>query len=241
MLPPVPSPHIPNPSAPMLLLFDIDGTLLQSHGVGRRAVEHSLSARLGHPVDTSSVTFSGKTDPQIFRQILSNPDIVGTVPEDLEVAIRQACEAYARRMHETWDQATVEALPGAVGLVQSLYGEGHRLGLLTGNLEPMAHLKVERIGLGPEFSLGAYGSDHEDRNCLPLVALERAREMGHADLQPNHLVLIGDTPRDVEAAQAVGAKSVAVATGRFSAEELEDTRPTVVLETLEGFDLATLA
>ncbi|MEM1055114.1 MAG: HAD hydrolase-like protein [Bacteroidota bacterium] len=225
----------------MLLLFDIDGTLLQSHGVGRRAVEHSLSARLGRPVDTSSVTFSGKTDPQIFREILSDPSIAGDVPEDLEAAIRQACEAYARRMHETWDDATVEALPGAVELVQTLHGEGVSLGLLTGNLEPMAFLKVNRIGLGPEFPLGAYGSDAEDRNALPLVALERARQLGAASLQPEALVLIGDTPRDIEAAQSVGAKSVGVATGRYSAEVLESAGATVVLETLEAFDLGTVA
>ncbi|HIL58448.1 MAG TPA: HAD family hydrolase [Rhodothermales bacterium] len=225
----------------MLLLFDIDGTLLQSHGVGRRAVEHSLSARFGRPIDTSSVTFSGKTDPQIFREILSDPSIAGDLPDDLDVAVRQACEAYARRMHETWDEATVEALPGAVELVRALHADGEPLGLLTGNLEPMAYLKVNRIGLGREFPLGAFGSDHEDRNQLPLVALERARQLGALDLAAEHLVLIGDTPRDVQAAQAVGAKSVAVATGRFSAEELEASRPTVLLETLEAFDLASVA
>ncbi|MEM6326372.1 MAG: HAD hydrolase-like protein [Bacteroidota bacterium] len=225
----------------MLLLFDIDGTLLQSHGVGRRAVEHSLSARFGRPVDTASVTFSGKTDPQIFRQILSDPAIVGEVPDDLETAIREACDAYMARMHETWAEATVEALPGAVDLVQSLHADGARLGLLTGNLEPMAALKVERIGLGAEFPLGAYGSDHEDRNALPLVALERARALGATGLAPEDLVLIGDTPRDVQAAQAVGAASIAVATGRFSADALAEAGATVVLDTLEAFDLAAVA
>jgi phosphoglycolate phosphatase-like HAD superfamily hydrolase len=225
----------------MLVLFDIDGTLLQSHGVGRRAVESSLSARFGRPFDTSSVTFSGKTDPQIFREILSDPSVAGDVPEDLDLAVRQACEAYARRMHETWDEATVEALPGAVESVRSLHGDGVSLGLLTGNLEPMAFLKVERIGLGPEFPLGAYGSDHEDRNHLPLVALERARALGALDLRPEDLVLIGDTPRDVQAAQAVGAKSVAVATGRYGADELGAAGATIVLDTLEGFDLGVVA
>ena len=225
----------------MLLLFDIDGTLLQSHGVGRRAVEHSLSARLGRRVDTSSVTFSGKTDPQIFREILSNASIAGDVPRDLDAAVRQACEAYARRMHETWDEATVEALPGAVDLVRQLHGDGVPMGLLTGNLEPMAFLKVNRIGLGREFPLGAYGSDAEDRNALPLVALERARQLGALDLQPEALILIGDTPRDIGAAQAVGAKSVGVATGRFEAADLEAAGATVVLETLEAFDLGALA
>ena len=224
----------------MLLLFDIDGTLLQSNGVGRRAVESSLEARLGHPVDTSSVPFSGKTDPQIFREILTSREIVPDAPEDLEEAVREACDAYMARMHELWDEAQVDALPGAVDLVRQLHESGAALGLLTGNLEPMAALKVERIGLGPEFPFGAYGSDSEHRNELPLVALKRARALGAVDLQPEMLVLIGDTPLDIKAAQSVGAKSVGVATGRFSAEELREAGATVVLETLEAFDLGAL-
>ena len=225
----------------MVLLFDIDGTLLQSHGVGRRAVEHSLGARFGRPFDTSSVTFSGKTDPQIFREILSDPSIAADLPEDLDVAVRQACEAYTRRMHETWEAATVEALPGAVELVQELHASGSAMGLLTGNLEPMAYLKVQRIGLGHAFPFGAFGSDHEDRNTLPLVALERARQSLGRPLAAEELVLIGDTPRDIEAARAVGARSVGVATGRYGAGELEAAGATVVLDTLEAFDLDALA
>lgn len=225
----------------MVFLFDIDGTLLQSHGVGRRAVEHSLQSHFGRPFDTQSVTFSGKTDPQIFREILSDPSIAGDVELDLEVAVRQACEAYARRMHATFDDATVEALPGAIDLVEQLGARGEPLGLLTGNLEPMAHLKVSRIGLDQAFAFGAYGSDREDRNALPHVALERARSLFDRPLAPEDLVLIGDTPRDVEAAQAVGAKSVAVATGRYDMDALRQTQPTVLLETLEAFDLDALA
>ncbi|OZC03393.1 HAD family hydrolase [Rubricoccus marinus] len=225
----------------MVLLFDIDGTLLQSHGVGRRAVEHSLQAHFGRPFDTQSVPFSGKTDPQIFREILSDPDIAGDLDLDLDVAVRQACEAYARRMHATWDEATVDALPGAVELVEQLGARGEPLGLLTGNLEPMAHLKVGRIGLGEAFAFGAYGSDREARNELPLVALERARGLFERPLAAEDLVLIGDTPRDVEAAQAVGAKSVAVATGRYDMDALNQTGATVVLETLEAFSLDALA
>ncbi len=224
----------------MVLLFDIDGTLLQSHGVGRRAVEHSLQAHFGRPFDTSNVPFSGKTDPQIFREILTDPANADDLEMDIETAIRQACEAYARRMHATWDEATVEALPGAVELVEHLGARGEPLGLLTGNLEPMAHLKVGRIGLGEAFAFGAYGSDREHRNELPTVALERARGYFDRPLAAEDLVLIGDTPRDVQAAQAVGAKSVAVATGRFDMDELRASNPTILLETLESFDLDAL-
>ena len=224
----------------MLFLFDIDGTLLQSHGVGRRAVEASLAKRLGRAVDTAAVSFSGKTDPQIFRQILSDSEIVGDVPEDLDRAVEEACEAYAETMREMWPAATVEALPGAVEAVRAMLRAGEPLALLTGNIEPMAALKVERIGLGDAFEYGAYGSDAEDRNRLPLVALERARARG-LTLQPEDLVLIGDTPRDVEAARSAGAQSVGVATGRYSADDLRDAGATLVLETLEGFTAERLA
>lgn len=225
----------------MVFLFDIDGTLLQSHGVGRRAVEHSLQERFGRTFDTSGVPFSGKTDPQIFREILTAPENAGDLETDIETAIVQACDAYAERMRATWDEATVEALPGAVELVEQLGARGEPLGLLTGNLEPMAELKVSRIGLGEAFAFGAYGSDNEHRNELPLIALERARGLFTRPLAAEDLVLLGDTPRDVQAAQAVGAKSVAVATGRFSMDELRDSNPTVLLETLEAFDLDALA
>lgn len=219
----------------MPLLFDIDGTLLHGHGVGRRAVETSLAAWLGRPIDTSAVSFSGKTDPQIFREILSTTEIVGTVPDDLDAAMRLATAAYARDMTERLASAEVEALPGAVSLVQRLAATGHPMGLLTGNLEPLAYLKLNRIGLGVEFPFGAFGSDAEDRDHLPLVAAERASTHFGRSVAPSEFVLIGDTPRDVQAAKAVGARCVAVTTGRYDADALGDAD--AVLDSLDAFDV----
>ena len=223
----------------MVLLFDIDGTLLQSHGVGRRSIEAALEQRYGRAFDTSDIPFSGKTDAQIFGQILDAGREAGLDVENT-VAERTAFgDVYADLMHRNLPDAHVEALPGAVDLVHQLARDGAAMGLLTGNLLPLAYAKVERIGLGPaEFPFGAFGSDDADRNALPAHAARRASETLGREVTGPDLVIIGDTPRDVECARAAGALAVAVATGHYAVDELQSAD--VVLETLEAFDLGRL-
>lgn len=224
----------------MILLFDIDGTLLQSHGVGRRAIEGALSDVFGDTFDTSEIPFSGKTDRQIFRQILTAAAEHGIEADDMEKAISRYGAAYRTRMQAALPDAHVEGLPGAVGLVQRLAtAPGVELGLLTGNLQPLAFAKIGRLGLGPaEFPFGAYGSDAEDRNALPAVAIERASAHLGRVVDPADVAVIGDTPMDIACARAGGCVAVAVATGRYDADAL--AQADVVLETLEAFDLAAL-
>ncbi|WP_420456877.1 HAD family hydrolase [Rubrivirga sp.] len=221
-----------------VLLFDIDGTLLQSHGVGRRSVTAALDALAGDTFDFSDVEFSGKTDRQIFREVLEAGQRCG-----LDVSPDQADalgELYRSEMETNLPQATVEGLPGAVALVRRLAETETEMGMLTGNLEPLAYLKIEQIGLGrDELPFGAFGSDDADRNALPAVAARRASERYGREVTPDQLVVIGDTPRDIACARAVGATAVAVATGRYSADDLREAD--VVLDTLEAFDLAALA
>ena len=220
-----------------VLLFDIDGTLLQSHGVGRRSVAAALADLAGATFDFSDITFSGKTDRQIFREVLEAGRRCG-----LDVSPEQADrfgELYARAMEESLPEATVEALPGAVDLVRRLAGDGAEVGLLTGNLEPLAYAKVGRIGLGEaELPFGAFGSDDEDRNALPAVAARRASERYGREVTTAELVVIGDTPRDIACARAAGASVVAVATGRYDAPQLREAD--VVLDSLEAFSLDAL-
>ena len=222
---------------PRVLLFDIDGTLLQSHGVGRESVNAALRDLVGETFDFSDVSFSGKTDPQIFREVLdaaagAGLDVDGATPEAF-------ADLYHREMTGRLPEATVEALPGAVDLVRRLHGADAEMGLLTGNMEPIAYDKVGRIGLGRgEFPFGAFGSDHHDRNALPEIGAARAAERFGRAVAASDLVIIGDTPRDVACARAVGATAVAVATGRYDAEALREAD--LVLDTLEGFDVAAL-
>ena len=221
----------------MVLLFDIDGTLLQSHGVGRRSIEASLESEFGRTFDTSAIPFSGKTDRQIFRQILDAAREHGLDTGDPDGAAERLMAAYAERMHAALPGAHVEALPGAVELVRQLAADGAEMGLLTGNLQPLAFAKVGRLGLGPaEFPFGAFGSDDEDRNALPAVAVERASRHLGREVDPAEVVVIGDTPLDIACARAGGCRAVAVATGRYGTDDL--TEADLVLETLETFRLA---
>jgi phosphoglycolate phosphatase-like HAD superfamily hydrolase len=202
----------------------------------------------GATFDTSEIPFSGKTDRQIFRQALTAAADHGIEVGDpasgtdgMEGAIARFGATYRERMHATLPQAHVEALPGAVDLVHRLAAtEGVHLGLLTGNLQPLAFAKVERLGLGPaEFPFGAYGSDAEDRNALPAIAIERASSYLGRPVDPAEVAVIGDTPMDIACARAGGCIAVAVATGRHPAHDL--TEADVVLNTLEGFSLEALA
>jgi len=222
---------------PRVLLFDIDGTLLQSHGVGRASVTAALDALVGDVFDFTDISFSGKTDPQIFREIL---EAAGRCGLDVDGATPEAfAEVYHREMETRLPAARVEALPGAVDLVRQLAGSGAEMGLLTGNLEPLAYAKIERIGLGlDEFPFGAFGSDHADRNALPAIGAARASRRFGREVEPAELVIIGDTPRDVACARSVGAVAVAVATGRYDADQLRHAD--LVLESLEAFDPADL-
>ena len=220
-----------------VLLFDIDGTLLHSHGVGRRSIDAALADLAGDTFDFSDITFSGKTDRQIFREVLEAAARCG-----LDVSPDQADRfgaLYRREMEANLPDATVDALPGAVDLVRQLADDGAELGLLTGNLEPLAYAKVGRIGLGEaEFPFGAFGNDDEDRNALPAVAATRAAERLRREVTTEELVIIGDTPRDIACARAAGSMVVAVATGRYDAHQLREAD--IVLDTLEAFSLDAL-
>ncbi|MEM0963607.1 MAG: HAD hydrolase-like protein [Bacteroidota bacterium] len=221
----------------MVLLFDIDGTLLQSHGVGRRSVSAALTILAGDTFDFSGISFSGKTDPQIFGEVLDAARTAGLAVDG--VTVDQFIDTYHREMTARLPEATVEALPGAVSLVRQLAEDGAEMGLLTGNLESIAYDKVSHLDLGrDEFPFGAFGSDHGDRNELPVVGAKRASEHYGREVRTEELVIIGDTPRDIACARAVGATAVAVATGYFSADELQDAD--VVLDTLEAFTLDAL-
>lgn len=209
-----------------ILLFDIDGTLYDGHGVGRRAVETTLAARVGRPVDSSAVPFSGRTDPQIFRALLASVGV-----DDAHLA--DALDAYHADMLGRLPGSPATAIAGAPEAVRRLAGAGLPVGLLTGNLEPLAYLKVEAVGLERAlFPFGAYGSDREDRNALPLVAAERAAAHLGRSVDAAELVVIGDTPLDIACARAVGARAVAVTTGRFGAADLADAD--LVLDSLDA-------
>ena len=218
-----------------LLLFDLDGTLLYANGAGRKAVNAALLKVLGRAFDSSSVEFSGKTDPQCLRDSLI---AAGLSEEEAAPLVGEAVQHYVDALPEAMPAEMVDALPGAHAIVEALAKRAEQrgdvaLGLLTGNTETTAYLKLSRIGLDTAFDLGAFGSDAADRNELPAIAARRAGERHGRTFAPADVFVIGDTPRDVECARHFGARAVAVATGHYDRSQLAAHQPDLLLDSLE--------
>ncbi len=215
-----------------LLLFDIDGTILLTHHAGREALEEALLEVLGRPHATDGVVFSGKTDPQIVGEILS----VHGLPAHDGLA-DTILTAYMGRLRPKLTPARVERLPGLATLIPALDARPDVcLGLLTGNLAPMAYAKLAAVGLDAFFSFGAFGSDHADRYALPPIAVARALvHAGHAFAGPD-VVIIGDTEHDIRCGRGIAARSVAVCTGHFSRTDLLPHRPDFLFDDLSDPD-----
>lgn len=218
-----------------LLLFDIDGTLLTTNGAGRPAVEAALSEVAGFDVTTEGITFSGKTDPQILREVLTRN---GADASLLNGRFSEAVEAFRVTMHRLFDPAGTDALDGATALIERLHGDDRfQLALLTGNLQEMAYLKVGAIGFDDaHFPFGAFGSDSEERNTLPGIARQRALTHTNRAFPDADVFIIGDTPRDIECGRLGGCRTVAVPTGRYDRAALAAHEPDILLDSLADAD-----
>jgi phosphoglycolate phosphatase-like HAD superfamily hydrolase len=207
-----------------LLLFDIDGTLVNAGGVGRVAVTNAMLKVYGTTGAIDAYDFRGRTDPRIVLDLLGE---AGWTEADVRARLDAYFDAYLRELDAlVGDGTRVRTLPGVTDVVRELSGrEDAVVGLLTGNIEPGARLKLRSTGLWPYFRIGAFGSDDVDRRRLPAVARRRALEsLGH-DIPFERVTIIGDTPLDVDCARASGACAVAVATGRHTGEELSACSP----------------
>lgn len=211
-----------------LLLFDIDGTLLRSDGLGRGALEAAMTAVCGRPVSMEGVRLSGRTDPSIVQDALRQG---GFPPAEAEALLPDVFAAYVAQMQARVDEADVTVLPGVRGLLDRLVEHpGVQLALLTGNLEPTAFLKLRRAGLADYFAFGAFGSDHADRAALPAVAVRRAFHHTGRRFAGHDVVILGDTEHDVTCGRGIGAFSVAVCTGRYTRTDLEPHTPHLLLD-----------
>ena len=205
-----------------LVLFDIDGTILLSGGAGRRAIMKSIDDEAGiAPPQVDSVRFDGKTDPQIVVELFAAVGRADDCDADriVRVIARYLAHLEADLARNAKD-ATV--MPGIVPLLESLAADsGVVLGLLTGNVNRGAELKLRAVGISPErFQVGAYGSDHAVRAELPPIAVERAAPVFGRPVSGREVVIIGDTPADVTCGQGIGARAIGVATGSFSVAQL---------------------
>ncbi|HVQ78000.1 MAG TPA: HAD hydrolase-like protein [Candidatus Binatia bacterium] len=223
-----------------LLLFDIDGTLVTTAGAGRRALARALRDVFGTAGALDTYDLAGRTDQRIVLDVLQT---AGLEPAAVQGRMDDCFEAYARALAaEIGDGRHVSTLPGIATLVQHLDRRSDVvLGLLTGNIEEGARIKLMPTGLWPYFPTGAFGSDHADRRRLPSLAARRAHALtGHA-FAPADVLVIGDTPWDVDCAHHFGARAVAVATGRYPRAELAACGANLVFDSFAEVDRALAA
>jgi phosphoglycolate phosphatase-like HAD superfamily hydrolase len=202
------------------LLFDVDGTLIDSTGTGRVALEDAFEALYRRRDAVSSFRLDGMTDPAIVRQGLQ---VLGAEVSD--AAITRVLDAYLARLEHHVTAIPLERYrvhPGVRSTIDRAHAAGHAVGLGTGNIVPGAKIKLSRVELYERFDFGGFGSDAEDRPSLIRHGAERGAKHLGRPLAQCRVVVIGDTPKDIAAAHAIGAQCLAVATGHFDVVALSE-------------------
>lgn len=223
-----------------LILFDIDGTLLREGLAPKIAFARALRETYSTAGPVQSFKFAGMTDPECVVQIMRMAGIDdGTIFERRQECLRRYVDHLAEEMRNH-DGAKLFA--GVRPLLERLNKLDNVLvGLLTGNILRGAQLKLRRWNLEPYFRFGAYGDDHEDRSVLAQIALDKARTLTGLPIAGADTTIVGDTPRDVVCARAIGARAVVVATGQVARRELIQAGPDALLDSFENYDVALRA
>ena len=226
---PVPQSEISNLKSSIskrLLLFDIDGTLIDSGGAGIESLKDVLQEQFGISDDLRGVEIAGKTDTGIVHQILRKQKIA--VNNETTAAF---LDLYVEFLARELPRRNGTILPGVRELLLRLRARPQNvLGLLTGNLERGAKLKLSHYGIWDFFEFGAFADDHHDRNELGPFAQRRAREKHAIDFAAAEIDVIGDTPHDIACGKAIGARTIAVTTGSFTREQLAAHQPDLILD-----------
>jgi len=214
-----------------LVLFDIDGTLVLTGGAGLRAMNKALQQVLGHEDGLQGIALAGRTDWAILA------DAVARVDKELDAGLldrlRRGYIEHLAIEIESPGRGPKAVMPGVRKLLDDLRTrEDVFVGLLTGNFEEGARIKLGHFDLWQYFACGAYGGDAADRNALVPFAVERARACGLPRIAPRDVIVVGDTPHDVSCAEAAGAIAVAVATGGHTVAQLAETGADLVLQDL---------
>lgn len=211
-----------------LLLWDIDGTLIDSAGAGRRALEKALRAVFAVDRSLADIDFAGRTDVWIMRDIFTKAGLPAT-PENLD----RYFAGYAAALPGELATPHARVLPGVREILQAAAAHGAvAQGLLTGNMQLSAQIKLAHHGLWDHFEFGAFGDDSELRNELGPHALRRAIARHGVDFPADQVWIIGDTPHDIACGKAIGARTLAVGTGGVSIDRLQAHAPTAVVPDL---------
>ncbi len=226
-----------SPAKNTLLLFDIDGTLITSGSAGEYALRLAVKDLFDVEDDLSGIGIAGRTDGLIARQILERYK-----RETNAENIAAFLEAYLRRLIEQLPKTPGTVLPGIIQLLEACKKRPNvALALLTGNVSRGAELKLSYHGVWTFFDFGAYADDHHERNKLGPFAQARAVDFHGVQFAADRTFVIGDTPYDIECGKAIGAKTVAVATGSYTRQQLAEHQPDILFDDLsdvEGFIVA---
>src|SRR5881275_872492 len=215
-----------------LLLFDIDGTLIHSGGAGVQALKSAFKERFGITDDLHDIEIAGMTDSGIVVSILKKHKIAAT-NENVSAFL----DSYVHFLSLELPRCEGKLLPGVLELLKKLKLRPHLvLGLLTGNVSRGAQLKLEHYGVWHFFEFGAFADDHQDRNELGAFARARAQEKHGREFSEDEIDVIGDTPRDIACGKALGARTIAVATGMWSREKLAEYHPDILIDDLSDVD-----
>ncbi|MDX2081163.1 MAG: haloacid dehalogenase-like hydrolase [Terrimicrobiaceae bacterium] len=204
-----------------LFLFDIDGTLITSGGAGEGALIDAMRTRFGVSEDLSGISLAGATDAWIARLLLEKHGLPVTVENQASLL-----DGYLHHLAERMPRHDGRVLPGILDLLEDLRGRPDAVvGLLTGNVRRGAEIKLRHYGVWEFFAFGAFADDHHDRNQLGPFACQRALEFHGAEFPPERVFVIGDTPKDIACGKAIGAKTVAIATGHYAESDLASHAP----------------
>jgi phosphoglycolate phosphatase-like HAD superfamily hydrolase len=223
-----------------LILFDIDGTLLRDGIAAKIAFARALRDTYQTSGAIEGFSFAGMTDPESVSEIMRLAGIdERTILARREECLRRYVELLAIEVREHQD---AHLYPGVRELLERLNKLDNVLvGLLTGNVLQGAQLKLRRWNLEPYFRFGAFGDDHENRSVLAQIALDKARALSGRPFSGAETTVIGDTPKDIACARAIGARAVAVATGSISREALAACDPDALLDSFEDHEAALRA
>jgi phosphoglycolate phosphatase-like HAD superfamily hydrolase len=211
-----------------LFLFDIDGTLITSGGAGEAALKDAMRSRFDVEEDLDGIILAGATDARIARELLEKHSIAVSAEN-----VAALLDTYLGHLNERIGRHDGKLLPGIVPLLKVLSERSDAvLALLTGNVIRGAEIKLTHYGVWDFFEFGAFADDHHDRNELGKFARARALERHGEEFPPSRIYVIGDTPKDIECGRAIGACTVAIATGHYSSDQLRDHAPDFLFEDL---------
>jgi len=218
-----------------VLLFDIDGTLIDPAGEGALCLRRALEDVYGLSGSVETYDMAGKTDWRILTDVMR---LAGLDEAEIQSSRADAFDAYARHVEAAAPTLRMHVLPGVMDLLARLTSDPRfLLGLVTGNVRAAVPFKLRAAGLDPDlFTFGAFGSEHMDRNQLPALALYRLEQQLGCQVPPESVLVIGDTPHDIACARHTGVQVLCVASGTYPRQALADHRPDFLLDDLADVD-----